>query len=66
MNKCFQFNKTMYQETNPLVVQWLRFHPPSVGVLGSITSQGTRSLRVCVLQEQRLKIPHDTTKTWHS
>ena len=29
------------------VVQWLRLHPPSVGALGSIPDQGTRS---CMLQ----------------
>ena len=39
-----------------LVVQWLRFHTPSAGGLGSIPGQGTRS---CMSQ---LKILHATMK----
>ena len=50
-----------------LVVQWLRLHAANAGGLGSIPGQGTRShmlqLRVHMPQ---LKIPHTTTKTWHS
>jgi len=38
-----------------LVVQWLRFHALNSGVLGLIPGQGSRR-----------KIPHATSKTWHS
>ena len=50
-----------------LVVQWLGFHAPSTGVLGSSPDQGTRShmlqLRVHMPQ---LKILRAATKTRHS
>ena len=41
------------------MAQWLRFQAPNAGGLGFTPGQGTRSLRVCMLQ---LKIPHTTTK----
>ena len=48
-----------------LVVQWLRFHAPEAGGLGSISGQGTRScmpqLRVC-----RPQLKDATAKTQHS
>ena len=43
-----------------LVVQWLRFHTPNEGGLGSIPGQGIRSHMV------QLKIPHAANKTWNS
>ena len=44
-----------------LVVQWLRFHTPNAGGLGSISGQGIHmpQLRVCMAQ---LKIPHAAVK----
>ena len=52
--------------TSP-VIQWLRLCVPNAGGLGSIPSGEARSQRsqlgVLMLQ---LKIPHATTKTWHS
>ena len=41
-----------------LVVQWLRYHTPNAGGLGSIPGQGTRS-------HNQLKIPQATSKTQH-
>ena len=35
--------KTIYVLGTSLVVQWLRFHAPNAGGLGSIPGQGTRS-----------------------
>ena len=50
-----------------LVVQWLRFCPPSARGLGLIPDQGTRSHRLRLrVQLPQLKILHAPTKTWHS
>ena len=53
-----------------MVVQWLSLCTPNAGGQGSIPGQGTRFhmlqlKKACVLQ-QRLKIPHAVTKTWHN
>ena len=44
----------VYSRETPLMVKWLRLHPPSAGGSGSIRGQGTRSymlqLRVCMPQ----------------
>ena len=57
----------LIQYGTSLVAQWLRFHAPNAGGLGSIPGEETRSQmpqsRVGVLQ---LKTPQDTIKTQNS
>ena len=42
-NEHILLSSLKYITGTSLVVQWLRFHAPNAGVLGSIPGQGTRS-----------------------
>ena len=54
--------------TSPSPGMWrMRFRAPNIGGPGSISGQGTRSQMLQLrVHTPQLKIPHVTTKAWHS